>query len=77
MAVSTITSKNQTTVPKEIREKLRLVPGDVLYWKIQGRELRVSTDPPAFFARKGSIKVGRGSVVADIRRARLLRGSDE
>lgn len=28
MATATITSKGQTTIPKEIREKLKLHPGD-------------------------------------------------
>ncbi|MHA1839864.1 MAG: AbrB/MazE/SpoVT family DNA-binding domain-containing protein [Candidatus Ranarchaeia archaeon] len=31
---STVTSKFQATVPKEIREKLDLKPGDSLEWRI-------------------------------------------
>lgn len=76
MAISTITSKHQTTVPKEIRERLKLAPGDVLHWELRDGEVRVSAEPPAFFARQGSIRIGRGSVVADVRRARSLRGEE-
>ncbi len=77
MVISTITSKNQTTVPKEIRDRLRLGPGDTLRWDVLGKEVRISSERPAFFALRGSIKVGRGSVVADIRRARRLRGLEK
>ena len=74
MAISTMTSKHQTTVPKEIREKLRLEPGAVLHWDLDGKEVRVTAERPGFFALRGSIRVGKGSVVADIRKARRLRG---
>ena len=74
MASSTMTSKHQTTVPKEIRERLRLAPGAVLNWELDGSEVRVTAEPPAFFALRGSIRVGRGSVLEDVRRARSLRG---
>jgi bifunctional DNA-binding transcriptional regulator/antitoxin component of YhaV-PrlF toxin-antitoxin module len=74
MAISTMTSKHQTTVPKEIREKLRLEPGAVLTWELEGKEVRITAERPAFFALRGSIRVGKGSVVGDIRRARRLRG---
>jgi antitoxin PrlF len=44
----TLTSKGQTTVPKDIREKMGLKPGDKLYWTfVNGRaEVR---------ARKGNL----------------------
>jgi AbrB family looped-hinge helix DNA binding protein len=32
---STITSKGQTTVPKEIRKRLNLRPGDKVFWYIE------------------------------------------
>jgi len=77
MSVSTITSKNQTTVPREVRETLKLGPGDALHWQVRGREVRVTADRPEFFALRGSIHVGRGSVVADVRKARRLRGLEK
>lgn len=36
MAVSTLTSKGQTTIPKEIRELLGLAPGDKLDFVVEG-----------------------------------------
>jgi AbrB family looped-hinge helix DNA binding protein len=32
MITSTLTSKGQTTVPKEIRDAMNLAPGDQMYW---------------------------------------------
>jgi AbrB family looped-hinge helix DNA binding protein len=32
MPISTLTSKGQTTVPKEVRDALALQPGDKLSW---------------------------------------------
>lgn len=75
MATSTMTSKNQTTVPREVRDKLRLAPGAVLRWEVRGEEIRVTAGRPALFELEGSIRVGPGSVVEDVRKARRLRGT--
>lgn len=74
MAQSTITSKNQTTVPKEIRERLGLQPRDVLNWEVVEGSIRVVPAQRGFLERMGSVKVGPGSVVEDVREARRLRG---
>jgi len=76
MAQSTITSKYQTTVPKEIREKLGLRPKDVLSWTLTQEGIRVVPARHRFLERRGSISVGPGSPVDDIRRARALRGNE-
>lgn len=73
---SSITSKYQTTIPREIREKLRVGPGDVLQWEILGNQVRVAAAGAAFLDRRGSIRVGTGSVVEDVYRARALRGTE-
>lgn len=70
MTQSTITSKYQTTVPKEVREKLGLRPQDVLRWEVVGDMIRILPAQRGFLERRGSIRVGKGSVVDDIRRAR-------
>jgi len=75
MPKSKLTSKNQTTVPKEVRESLGVGPSDHLSWEI--RDGGVATVTPAklaFLEHQGILQVGPGSVVEDIRRARQLRG---
>jgi AbrB family looped-hinge helix DNA binding protein len=74
MAKSTITVKYQTTVPKEVREKLGAHPGDVLHWEVAGDHVRVTAATPAFLALQGSFKVGPGDPVEDVRKARELIG---
>lgn len=44
MSMSTITSKGQTTIPKEIRDHLKLHPGDRIDFIIE-REGRVVIEP--------------------------------
>ncbi len=74
MTKSTITVKNQTTVPREIREKLAVGPSDVLQWEVVGNSVLVSAASPAFLGREGTIKVGPGDPVEDVRKARKLMG---
>jgi AbrB family looped-hinge helix DNA binding protein len=77
MSKSTITVKYQTTVPKEVREKLGVGPSDVLQWEVVGDHARVTASNLAFLQRRGSIKVGPGDVVEDIRRAREMMGIED
>jgi len=72
---STITSKGQTTVPREVRARLAVGEGDVLQWEIVGNAVRVLAPRGAFFRRRGTIRTGRGSTVADVRAARRSRGA--
>lgn len=76
MAQSTITSKFQTTVPKEIRQKLGLRPQDVLCWEVTSQDIRLVPARQGFLGRRGSIRVGPGSPVEDIRQARARRGTE-
>lgn len=75
MTKSTITVKFQTTIPKEVRQKLGVGPQDVLQWDVQEGYVRVSPADRAFLKRRGTIQVGPGSTVDDVRRARALRGT--
>ena len=74
MTKSTITVKNQTTVPREVRQRLGVGPSDQLRWEILGDHVRVTAAEHAFLRRKGRIKVGPGDVVEDVRKGRVLIG---
>ena len=74
MPTSTLTSKGQTTVPKEVREALDLDVGDKLTWAISGGKVAVTTERPAFFRWEGFIKNSSGDVVKEISIARKRRG---
>ena len=76
MPKSTITSKGQTTVPREIRRRLAVGEGDVLDWELVGNTVRIDVAHRAFMQRRGTIQVGRGSSVEDVRAARRRRGAD-
>ena len=56
MPTSTITSKGQTTVPKEVRDILNVDAGDKLTWEIKGGRVAVTTERPALYRWKGVIK---------------------
>jgi AbrB family looped-hinge helix DNA binding protein len=43
---SRITSKGQTTIPHEVRQKLSLRPGDVLVYEVDRDEVRVRKQAP-------------------------------
>lgn len=34
LAVAKITSKGQTTIPREVREALHVAPGDLIAWEV-------------------------------------------
>ena len=77
MPTSTITSKGQTTVPKEIRDALDLEPGDKLTWEVSGGRVAVTTERPALWRWEGFIKHGPDDPVAAVAEARKRRGRIE
>jgi AbrB family looped-hinge helix DNA binding protein len=74
MPISTLTSKGQTTVPKEVREALDLAPGDKLTWEVNGGRVAITTERPAFFRWEGYVKHGPRDVVKAVAEARKRRG---
>jgi len=44
--VSRLTSKSQTTIPRKVRDKLSLGPGDVVEYEIDGDEVRLRKRSP-------------------------------
>ena len=73
MPFSTMTSKGQTTVPKEVREALDLEPGAKLRWELRGGKVAVSTERPALYKLQGFIKHGPDALTA-VAEARKTRG---
>jgi antitoxin PrlF len=45
-AVTKLTSKGQTTIPREVRDKLALRPGDVIVFEIEGDVVRLRKVEP-------------------------------
>ena len=74
MPLSTMTSKGQTTVPKEVRDALDLEPGAKLTWKLAGGRVAVSTERSALWALAGSVKGGPDDPVQAVAEARKHRG---
>jgi antitoxin PrlF len=73
MPVSTMTSKGQTTVPKEVRETLDLEPGAKLNWDVRGGKVFITTERPALYELEGFIKHGPDALTA-VAEARKTRG---
>ena len=77
MAVATLTSKGQTTIPKRVREHLKLNPGDKLDFVIEP-EGRVVIRPAQLDVRalKGLLKRRDGKVLSiDDMNAAIARGA--
>ena len=74
MTKSTLNARNQTTVPKDVREKLGVRPGDTLIWEVVGDQVRVTAKSLAVLKLKGILKVGPGDPVEDVRKAREIMG---
>jgi antitoxin PrlF len=74
MPTSTITSKGQTTVPKEVRDVLNVDAGDKLTWEIRGGRVAITTERPALYRWKGVIKHGPADAVQAVAEARKTRG---
>ena len=65
MSISTLTSKGQTTIPKQVREHLKIGPGDKLDFVIES-EGRVVIKPAKLDVRelKGLLKRHDGKVLS-------------
>lgn len=74
MTRSTITSKRQTTVPKQVCDALDVGPGDQITWEIKEGRVAVTTERPGLWRWKGFIKHGPADAVTAVREARKRRG---
>ncbi|MDX2221667.1 MAG: AbrB/MazE/SpoVT family DNA-binding domain-containing protein [Rhodospirillaceae bacterium] len=53
MSFGTLTAKGQTTIPKEIRDRLNLKPGDKLFFMIDGNRIMIRPKNKPITALKG------------------------
>jgi AbrB family looped-hinge helix DNA binding protein len=67
---SKITDKYQITVPKKIRDLLKLDKKDLLEWKVEDGKVVVEPVAKPFLHYRGSIEVGPGNIEEDIEKAR-------
>lgn len=72
-----ITSKFQTTIPKKIREKLKLLVNDSLEWRVESGKIILEPLHKGFLLRKNSVKTGVGNIDEDIARAKRMRAGQE
>ncbi len=70
---SVITSKFQTTIPKDIRERLKLSIHDTLEWKVDRGKIVVLPVQKKFLKYRNRIKTGCGKIEDDIKLARKQR----
>jgi AbrB family looped-hinge helix DNA binding protein len=70
---SVITSKFQTTIPKAVRERLKLSIHDTLEWKVDQGKIVVLPVQKKFFKYRNRIKTGPGKIDEDIKLARQQR----
>ena len=71
---SVVTSKFRTTIPKAIRESLKLSVNDTIDWEIQDGKVVVSPTKRPFMRYQNVIKVGAENIRSDIDQARKRRG---
>ncbi len=79
MLHSTVTSKGQTTIPGKVRKELRIQPGDVLEYLVEGDHATIRVHA-GIRSLKGILasKKGKGMSFAQIRRtaAEATRGRE-
>jgi AbrB family looped-hinge helix DNA binding protein len=69
---SKITDKYQITIPKEIRKKMGLSRDDSIEWAIENEKITITPVRKTFYQFKGYLKVGKGNIDEDIRKARSI-----
>ncbi|MDH5718886.1 MAG: type II toxin-antitoxin system PrlF family antitoxin [Spirochaetia bacterium] len=67
---SKITSKYQTTIPKEIRKKLKLSVSDSIEWEVENDTVVIKPAKSNILNFMGIIKIGKGNIKNDIELAR-------
>ncbi|PJZ75300.1 AbrB/MazE/SpoVT family DNA-binding domain-containing protein [Leptospira neocaledonica] len=66
---SKITSKYQITIPKEIRDSLKLSMEDVIEWSIDEQGIHIESANKPFLKYKGFLNKGSSDTKSDIKKA--------
>lgn len=77
MSTSTITSKGQTTIPKEIREYLDLRPGDKIVYYISHGEVMMWTKNKSVKDLKGIVPKPERAVTIEEMEEAIAKGAVE
>jgi AbrB family looped-hinge helix DNA binding protein len=72
---SKITDKFQITIPREIRDILKLSRKDSLEWKYEKGVVTVRPAKNSFLAFEGAVKTGPGDIDRDIEDAKRARAA--
>lgn len=68
---SKITAKHQITVPREVRDRLKLGPSDRIQWRCaEDGRIYVTIAEAPIAQYQGAVRVGIGDIQADIEAAR-------
>jgi AbrB family looped-hinge helix DNA binding protein len=70
---STITAKFQTTIPRDVRERLKLSVHDTVDWRIEDDRVVVVPLRSDFLKHRNRIAIGDGDIGADLALARRAR----
>lgn len=70
-----MTSKFQITIPREIRDRMKLGVSDVIEWNIDKDGIRLEPAEKPFLKFHGYFDAEIGSVDEDIQKARELRSA--
>lgn len=70
---SVVTSKYQTTIPKDVRSQIKISVSDTLEWKVEDGKAIVLPVQTRFLEHRNTVRVGRGNIAEDIDFARKER----
>lgn len=76
MIESTVTAKGQTTLPKDVRDVLKLKPGDKLRYLVVGDEVRILRPRKAISLAGALSHEGPAKTVDDMREAVKRRAAE-
>lgn len=70
---SAVTSKFQTTIPKKVRESLKLSINDTLEWKVEDGKITVYPVQKNFLRYRNFINTGPGDIEDDLKKGKTAR----